>query len=342
MLALSIFALAAAAEPDSATPAETETAPTSAPADGAPLRAATTALFPIRAVNLSPAEVRAAEILFRRRFELATRGPTLPEPAVQTAVSASDHDGLLAACDTLGCTRWVTVDLVRLDREIFVIAIEHDATGGVLQRVETSAVGLDALGRTLDRVARALVRDLPLAEVVEDPSFAAPPASTPVASAVPVPTSRPRATAADRDTLGFKMGLHGPLWPNFQLALSTTFTYRQNIQANFFEGNVGFTLPLGLSDDRAWGMLFAEVGLFHHFLEREGLALYAGGGLGPRIGGYDDLGFGVGVYGATGAAFGPRNRAHAYTHLKVGGDAFTSLYSPYVVGYAGLEAGVGF
>lgn len=349
MLVSLLAALASAAEPAPTGPGEPSTAAPSAAPDApssaapAPVAAPTVALFPLRAVNLGAAESRAAEVYFRRRYELAAGGPVLPEETVRAAVTTADDAGLAAACLQLTCARWITLDLVRLDKEIFVVAVERDAAGVVLARAELEAPSLDFLGRTLDRVARALVARVPAASVPIDNSLALPPsAAVATASAPTAPSTRPPRRLPNPDSLGFRTGIHGPLWPNFQLATSVALTYRQEVKGNFFEGNIGFTLPLGLSDERSWGMLFAEVGLFHLLGETEKFAFYAGGGLGPRIGGYDDIGIGVGVYGAAGAAFGDRGRAHVYTQLKLGGDVFTSLYAPYAASYAGIEAGVGF
>ncbi len=333
---------APAPAPAPAAPAPTAAAP--APVEAPP----TTALFPIRAANLGAAEVRAAEILFRRRYEVATGTPTIEEPRVLAAIPAADDKGLLAACQALSCARWLTVDLVRLDKEIFVTVMERDATGAVLQRIEAQAPGFDALSPLFERVARALATRVPLDRV---PAAAAPP---PEATAPPVEITAPdddepvssrartRAKALDDTAIGFKFGLHGPLWPDFQLALSNVFTYRKESKDKFFEVNAGFTLPLGLSEQRPWGMLFTEVGLFQVFPSRGGTAFYAGGGLGPRIGGYDDLGFGAGVYGEGGVMFGRNGRSRTFLQVKLGGDVFTGSIEPYIVSYAGLEAGVGF
>jgi hypothetical protein len=341
-------------------------APAPAPAAAPVLRQEappTIVLFPPRAVNMTAPEVRATEILFRRRFELAAGVRAFDEAAVTGAIAASDDKGLLAACGTLGCARWITLDFVRLDKEIFVTAFERDATGAVLQRIETQVVGLNALPGTLDRVARALAANVPLDKVpaaapptpdrTETPESLAALAAEPVSSGqVPLPnpsgtyddSSRPkkRSNARIEDTAGFKFGLHGPNWPNFQLALSSVFSYRVDSKDNFFEVNIGLTLPLGLDEGRTWGMLFTEVGLFRTFPTAGKVAFYAGGGLGPRIGGYDDIGFGAGVYGAAGALLGKAARTRTFVQLRVGGDAFTGYAGPYVVSYTGVEAGVGF
>ncbi|MFN7144595.1 MAG: hypothetical protein ACK4YP_12525, partial [Myxococcota bacterium] len=338
----------APSDPPSAAPAPAEPPP-AAPAPAAPAAPvllseapSTTVLFPIRAANLGPSEVRAAEILFRRRYEAAIGRSTVDESRVAGAVAAADDNGLFAACQALGCTRWITVDLVRLDKEVFVIAIERDGAGAVLQRIETEAPALDALPGIFDRVARALAARVPLEQI---PAPRAPTAAAP-ATAAPAATAEPPAAAPDErraeNAVGFKFGLHGPLWPDFQIALSHAFVYRREVRDRFFEINAGFTAPLGLSDQRAWGMVYAEVGLFHVFPSTSGAAWYAGGGFGPRIGGYDDLGFGAGVYGAGGVMMGRNGSSRVYAQIKLGGDAFTSVIEPYVVSYAGLEAGVGF
>lgn len=328
--------------PADAPPAPAPAAPASSPAPVLQSEApSTTVLFPVRAANLGPSEVRAAEILFRRRYEAAIGRATVDEARVTGAISAADDQGLFAACKALGCTRWITLDLVRLDKEVFVIAIERDGTGAVLQRIETEAPALDALPATFDRVARALAARVPLEQI---PAPRTPTASAPTAAAPAATAEAPEAPSEKRaeNAVGFKFGLHGPLWPDFQIALTHAFVYRREVKDRFFEINAGFTAPLGLSDQRGWGMVYAEVGLFHVFPSTSSAAWYAGGGFGPRIGGYDDLGFGAGVYAVGGLLTGRNGSSRVFAQIKLGGDAFTSVIEPYVVSYAGLEAGVGF
>ena len=298
-----------------------------------------TILFPARAANLGPAEVRAVEILFRRRFEEVVVDPTFPEETVAAAVAASttDDKGLLGACTALACSSWITIDLVRLDKEIFITVLERDATAAVVQKVETTVMGLDALPGAIDRVARAVASRQPLDAI--------PVARVPVVvDAATPPTVGPRPTRK-RETesvAGFKFGVHGPLWPNFQIALSHAFTWRRERKNSFFELDAGFTVPLGLSDDRTWGMAFFEVGMAHIFNTKGNIAFYAGGGLGPRAGGYDDTGIGLGVFGEGGVLFGRPSSSRAFVQAKLGGDVFTGFVEPYIVSYAGIEAGVGF
>lgn len=364
MLPLLLSIAIASAEPAPQAPASPAPAatPLAIPATEAPSTAAPapsevvalssytpTVLFPIRAANLSATEVRAAEILFRRRYESATGQNIADEERVRAAIGASDDKGLHFACIELMCTRWITVDLVRLDTEVFVTAIERDAAAVVTQRVEVVAEGLDALPATFDRLARALAGRVPIQSI---PVARPVPVSEPAATAVVTPSDTPDPSGGSTAELprtgraenvpGFKFGVLGALWPGFGVSITHTFTWRREKTDQFFEATAGFTAPLGLTDDRGFGMVFAEVGLSHVFPSKGGTALYAGGGFGPRIGGYDDLGIGAGVYGQAGVMFGRLTSSRAYFQLKLGGDAFTGFVEPYVVSYAGLETGVGF
>jgi hypothetical protein len=367
---LLLAALASAEEPappPPAPPAEAAPAPEATPEaqkpvytlqsdPTAPIPAptATRVVFPVRAANLSASEARAAEVFFRRYYAEALGVPIMEEERARAAIGLTDDTGLQAACGVLACDTWVTLDLVRLDRAVFVIAIERDPSGTVLNRIETDAPSLDQLGSTLDRVARALAQRVPLnkIQVYRPPASAASGAPTPTTysyvggqpppASVSPPSTSARTRRPDPTAAGFKFGVHGPLWPDFQIALSHAFTYRRASKSRFFEINAGFTAPLGLSDQRSWGMVFAEVGLFQTFPTQSPVTFYAGGGFGPRVGGYDDIGFGIGLYAAPGVQFGSERSARTFVQLKVGGDAFTGTINPYIVSYMGIEGGVGF
>jgi hypothetical protein len=186
-------------------------------------------------------------------------------------------------------------------------------------------------------VARAVATRAPLDSI---PAARVP---TVVATGTPPTVAPPPARKRETESVaGFKFGIHAPLWPNFQVALSHAFTWRRERKNSFLELNAGFTVPLGLSDDRTWGMAFFEVGMAHIFNTKSNTAFYAGGGLGPRAGGYDDTGVGLGVFGEGGVLFGRPSSSRAFAQLKIGGDIFTGFSDPYVVSYAGIEAGVGF
>ncbi|MDP2309982.1 MAG: hypothetical protein Q8P18_28445 [Pseudomonadota bacterium] len=363
MLPLLLSIALASAEPGeapapAAVPADAPPAPLAipvapaapAPADPTLSSYVPTVLFPIRAANLSSAEVRAAEILFRRRYEVATGQTIADESRVRSAIGESDDKGLHAACLALSCTRWITVDLVRLDTDVYVTAIERDGAAVVTQRVEVVAAGLDAVPDTFDRLARALAGRVPIDSI---PVSRRTPAATPTTSpttaegvaSVGTPVVSTEAAPRRKRTEnvpGFKFGILGPLWPGFGVSITHTFTWRRESTDKFLEFAAGFTAPLSLTDDRTFGMVFGEVGLSHVFPSKGGTALYAGGGFGPRIGGYDDLGIGAGVYGQAGVMFGRLTSSRAYLQLKIGGDAFSGFVEPYVVSYAGLETGVGF
>ncbi len=338
MFSLLLFIAFAFAQEAPASPSPTAPEVLAVPVEDAPTLStyAPTVVFPIRAANLEAVEVRAAEVLFRRRYEEATKQATADESRVRAAIGASDDRGLHAACVALACTRWITIDLVRLDKEIFVTAIERDGAAVVTQRVEVVASGLDALPDTFTRVARALADRVPIERIPAAPS--APPVATSGAPS-PTPPPPPRTTES---LPGFKFGVHGPLFPGFGLSLSHAFNWRWEKKDKFYEMSAGFTAPLGISGAETFGMIFAEFGLSHVFTSKGSTALYAGGGLGPRIGGYADLGFGVGLHGQAGVMFGRQSSNRAYLQLRLGGDAFTGWVRPYVVSYAGVETGVSF
>lgn len=349
---------AAPASPPLAIPVDAPPAATP-PAEPSPelISYSPTVLFPIRAVNLGPTEVRAAEVMFRRRYEAATGQSLADEARVQSAIVASDDQGLHAACLTLTCTRWITIDLVRLDTEVFVTAIERDGTAAITQRVELVANGIDALPLTFDRIARALAGRVPIERIPASrgvpsaqPTTAATPAAAPTSGTAPAPAGGSRVPPAPHrpgvvNVSGFKFGVLGPIFPGFGASLTHAFNWRRESARSFFELTGGFTAPLALTTNpnaRTFAMIFAEVGVSHVFPSKSGTALYAGGGLGPRIGGYDDSGFGGGVYGQAGILFGRLTSSRVYLQAKVGGDVFTGWTEPYVVSYAGLETGVGF
>ena len=209
--------------------------------------APTVALFPIRAANVGGPEVRAAEILFRRRYEQAAGTAAIAEEQTRAAVVTTDDAGLGAACTALHCQTWITLDLVRLDQEIYVTAVERDALGNVTQRVETVAAGLDALPIAFDRIARALVQNLPLDQV---PAQAV--SNTPSSGGgQPPPPGAVSRKARGENLPGFKIGVHGPLWPDFQLATTVAFTWRREKKDQFMEVNTGITLPLGIGNGRS-------------------------------------------------------------------------------------------
>jgi hypothetical protein len=302
----------------------------------------TAILFPVRVVNIGAMEARAAEILFRRRYEAATGQHAFPEDSVRSAVTVADDIGLYAACQALGCKTWITIDLVRLDKEIFVTITERDAAAVVTQRIESVASGLDTLPALFDRAARALAAHVPIERVpaaVSRSSESGAPTGVRDTSAVTQRGAKPGVNSLS----GFKLGVLGPFWPNFGASLTHTFTWRRETEDRFFELDAGVTFPLGISDARTFAMVFLEVGLSHIFPSKGSTAFYAGGGFGPRAGGYDNFGVGVGIYGQGGILFGRNAAVQPYLQLKVGGDAFTaSLAQPYIISYGGLEAGVGF
>jgi len=83
-------------------------------------------VFPVRAVNLDPAEVAAADAILRLTVTHALGSPLASLATVPTSV---DDAALQADCAARRCERYLVVDVVRIGGPIFVTMALRDATG---------------------------------------------------------------------------------------------------------------------------------------------------------------------------------------------------------------------
>jgi hypothetical protein len=313
-------------------------------------------VFPARAVNLAGDEVVAADALFRLRMGDAVGAPLVGPAETRAAMGAGTDDAALQkACATLSCTRWATLDLIKLGTDIYVTAMLRDGKGAQVYRVDVVANGMGQLDENLDRISRALVEQVPYDKVPAKKTY------TPLATPAPqpeapmaVPVSPPAGVAAappvvyvDGDGGSKPRSVHGGrvgAWMPFSAsaALSMAYVARWEHPGHFYEFDAGFVYPVGL--DR-FGGLYADLGV-SKLLSAGAARFYFGGGGGPRpyIAYGSDAGFGGGLYGQAGVTNGSEAKTRLYAQLRLGVDVFNNVNfgGYYGDGYAGLEAGIGF
>lgn len=358
MLAWMPFLAAAWAE-DAPAPAPS-TAPTPAPSEAAaaPAPEATPVVssapsfvvFPVRAVNLSPGDVAAADALLRGHVAEVATEPLLSLDLTRGALTAgADDRALQDACARLSCGRWASVDLVQLGQDIYVTGILHDADGSILHRVDVVAPDVTALNASLHRVAEALVRRLPYAAITSSHGYTPTGTATPAVATPPAPGAAPDAPRPEKkrsvdSVQGFKIGTMFPLDARFGGALSLAYTGRWEKKERFLELSAGFALPL--DDARAYvNASYLNVGYDFIFPTSEKIAFYAGAGGGPELVFYGDYGgLGVSVYGQGGVMYRRSGGLHLYGQVRLGVDMFSDLFTTglYADGISAIEVGVGF
>ncbi|MFZ5480390.1 MAG: hypothetical protein ACOZNI_26740 [Myxococcota bacterium] len=332
-------------------------------AQEAPAPAEVWVVFPTRAVNLGPDEVQAADALFRLRLSAATQATPLGLPETRAAMTAGTDDAaLLKACAALNCTRWATLDLIRLGGELYVTAMLRDDKGAQVWRVDVVADGIPQLDQNLDRISRALVERVPYEKVpakqayvpvdsgppVSPSTFAEPddgvaipppPVTTGAAAAPPVVyVSGDRANAFH----GVRMGTWVPVGTGASTAISVAYDVRWERAGSFTEFDAGFIYPIGLD---TFGGLYANLG-WSKLVPAGKVRFYFGGGGGPRplVVYGANTGFGGGAFAQVGLSANPNRRLAAFTQLRAGADVFNDLNfgGYYAAAYMGADAGIGF
>jgi hypothetical protein len=284
-------------------------------------------VFPVRAVNLTPTEVAAAEAVFRAAYE-RTRGEAIYplEHTLAVAPAGADDSTLLAACQQVACGRWVTVSLVRLGEEIVVRVTSHDASGTVIDDFDARAADLDDLYPLFDRLARSLVAGLPFDRTITRHNVTA-------------RETRPENRVALEAVPGFKVGWWRPFDSGSSSAAMGAFAIRWERERSFLELDAGLVLPfVGASLD-AFGGVFADLG-WGAFMQEGDSALYVSAGVGPRIMSWAGDGpIGLGAYASLGGVTGRTSRARSTIQVRLGVDVNgASRAWPYV----GVEVGIGF
>ena len=279
-------------------------------------------VFPFRAVNLSAGEVLAAETLFRGWFERATGAPVYSDAASHALAAGSPDDAaLLAACKSVSCQRYVVVELVRLDSNIIVRVVDHDASGAIRNDLDATADNLNDLHPLFDRVSRSLVAGSPIdASITRHNVLAS--------------ETHPENRLATEKLVGFRFGMavddHG------NTGLNTGFDMRWEMDHAYVEFDAAVVLPTG---GEFMGLL-VDIGGGYIPMDAQ-FSPYVGVGGGPRIFDYDgEGGVGLGAYAQAGAMFARASSFRPYVEVRAGADMVGDpmIAHPNV----GVYAGIGF
>lgn len=306
-----LIALAAADEPPLAIPLDPPPAPVHVVRQAATAEVAAKTLLVVRGLNLAPIELAAASAMIRKRFDASF---ALFEPAP----ASLDDLAIVAMCRALACRGAITADLMRVDREILVSVSRLAADGRAIRQIEATAGDLDALIPLFGRIATAITHDKPLRNPEQ-------PASRAVAT---------RIGPATRRLTGARTGLYVSE-AALGMDVSGALVYRWGSDRTFYEWDLGFVWPAEAREN-AFRRVHSDFGT-GYFLTEGDNALYAGGGAGGCIGGYDRWGLGVGGYGMAGVLFRTDKPVTVYLQTRGGLDLFPDGDGGV---YAGLHAGV--
>jgi hypothetical protein len=286
----------------------------------------TPVIFPLDSVNLSASEAQAADEIFRQVYERVTIRPVYSADLTRSLVSveASDEERL-AACGRVDCSRWITVSLVRLDRQILVRATLRDRLGRVVHDFDTRADGLDDLFPVFDRLARSLAIGQPIDQTITRHNVTGLETQVENRAAVEV-------------LAGFKVCGLRPTYSGSSSAVGAAFAMRLERDMTFMEVDAGAALPTNFDVNNPYGGLFADIG-WGGMLVDGNTTPFLSAGLGPRLmswGNSDPVG--LGVYGSLGVIAGRVTSVRSYVQVRLNLEISSGGVWPVL----GLEAGLGF
>lgn len=230
------------------------------------------AVFPVRAINLSPGDADAIATLVGRAYGRASSQEVFELERSRKAVGPEGD--LVKAAQSLGATELIELSAIGLgaDQEggkILLSAQLRDASGQRIYLAEITAANLGDVEVASTRLSRALVRRVS-------------PEQTRTQSSVTQSESRLPSRLSSEKILGFKTSLTAPVGGDVHLSMmgSLLFDVRLESQHYFLEFGGGFAIPTG--ESQGYGGLVSELG-GSYYLSDGNVTPYVGGGIEPRL-----------------------------------------------------------
>ena len=120
-------------------------------------------ILPVQGTNLESGEVDAIGQMVMTAYQVEAKDTTIAPAESQRAVD--EAGGYPQAAQKLGAKEYVYVTAVRLDSRIVLNATRYSADGHYLYSAKMSATSLDDIEPAADRLAKALLHQIPTAEV---------------------------------------------------------------------------------------------------------------------------------------------------------------------------------
>ena len=116
--------------------------------------AATTAIFPVEQVNLSPSDADAIVAMIAQNYNEISGDLVITPNQIEASLGGSRDYAKSSA--SLGAGEYIVVSAVRLSTKISLQAERHSAEGNLIHRVKMSILGLDDMEEAGERIAKAL------------------------------------------------------------------------------------------------------------------------------------------------------------------------------------------
>ena len=270
--------------------------------------AADVAVLPVQGTNLEAGEVEAIGVLIANAYGAEAKVDVLgPVQVAKVEQTVDPAGGVPAIITALGVKEYVEVAAVRLKTKLTLHAVLRSADGNILHSVDVTAASLDDMEQVSQRIAKALVNRLALAETQTIHN---------------VTKNEGKATNRTfvEKVMGLKTAFILPVASGlkFQPAMSLSFDGRFETDKGFLEFGVGFTLPTLNDDDKiGLGGLFTEFGGSYYLMDQN-VSPYIGAGVIPRIyWGSSDGGVRAAIYGQAGVMFMRESSTRLYAELRV-------------------------
>ena len=274
--------------------------------------AATVAVMPVQAVNLTEGQADAIGVLFANA--LARETNVVVASPLETKAAFVEAKTALAAATRLAVFEYIELQAVQLGSKVTVSAVRFNREGREVFRSEVAANTLDDMPNAAARLAHSLAWAQPMSRRLEAVPDYPPP---------PVPAGPKLYPAA----LGVKSAIIFPIASgrSFASLMSLQFDARIGPRSSFAEVGAGFAVPSTTapgSNTIEMGGVFAEFG-GGMYLSEGSVAPYVGGGVSPRIwvvttpNNGDTTGATCSVHGQAGVNFTRDLRSRVFAELRV-------------------------
>lgn len=225
-------------------------------------------MLPVQGTNLEPGEIDAIGQMVQTAYQVEAKDTTIPPAESQRAVD--EAGGYPQAAQKLGAKEYVYVTAVRLDTRIVLNATRYSADGKYIYSAKMSATTLDDIEPAAERLARALLHQIPTGEVRTTENVLRTEEQQPI-------------RANSQKVAGLKGSFIYPAGWSEQIApqMSGAFDLRLESGMHFIEFGIGLTFAA--PDHKfSYGGIWLDIG-GSFYLMPGNTAPYVGFGLMPRL-----------------------------------------------------------
>lgn len=270
-----------------------------------PALAGKVAVLPVTSINTPVEHEAVIGAIFAEAYASATGHEVVPPqqvgPVLTNAGSAS------AAAQELGCDEYVELSAVGLSSKIALRASRHTADGVGVHQVRMETTSLDDLAVVAERMATALANKTTVDETRGLHNVAG------------VETRSERRLFTE-SVYGFRLLSSAWVAEGEQLdpTFALEFVAKWEAGRMIVELGAGVFLPsMGWESAKKYGGLIMDLGASYYLLDGD-VDLYAGGGVSPRmIGGDDDFGIRLALFGQLGVMFFRSTSTRLFIELRV-------------------------